>query len=78
VLVKAGLEACRLSGVDTVLVLGSHQYYPKFGFSAELAARFKSPYSPLGEHWMAIELKPGILSDLHGTVSYSAPFDKLE
>src|SRR5437764_119192 len=36
-LVREGLEMCRLHGKSLVAVLGDPEYYPRFGFSPELA-----------------------------------------
>lgn len=44
-LVRAGLEFCREYGAHGVVVLGHVDYYPRFGFSAESAARVASPYA---------------------------------
>jgi len=59
-LVRAGLEACRARGVEAVVVVGHPKYYPRFGFSAELARRLEAPFG--GDALMAIELVPGALA----------------
>jgi len=74
-LVRAGLEACRATHA-AVLVLGHADYYPRFGFSAELARRIASPFS--GPSWMVLELKPGALAGIEGSVQYPAAFGILE
>jgi predicted N-acetyltransferase YhbS len=51
--------------------------YHRFGFSAELAQRFTSPYSNFGSHWMAVELYSDALDGLSGEIIYSEPFQKL-
>ena len=56
---RAGLAACREAGVELVIVLGHADYYPRFGFSAELAKRVHAPFS--GPSFMALELSPGVL-----------------
>jgi putative acetyltransferase len=38
-LVKAAIEAAKVAGAEAVIVLGHPSYYPRFGFSADLAAR---------------------------------------
>lgn len=76
-LVEAGLEACREQGDRIVLVLGHPDFYPRFGFSAELARPLNSPFGG-GEAWMALELVPGALSEIEGRVEYSPPFTALE
>jgi putative acetyltransferase len=71
-LVRAGLDACRLRGYRAVIVLGHRAFYPRFGFSAELARQIDSPYS--GEDFMAVELESGALADVRGRVTYPSPF----
>lgn len=68
---QAGLEACRAAGVELVVVLGHADYYPRFGFSAELAKRVRAPFS--GPSFMALELKPGVLAE-ERTVRYAPAF----
>ena len=43
-LVEAGLEACRDQGFKMVVVLGHPDFYPRFGFSAELARSLENPF----------------------------------
>lgn len=59
-LIRAGIERCRALGVPAIVVLGHADYYPRFGFSAALAARLDSPFA--GPSFMAIELVPGALA----------------
>ena len=72
-LVEAGVEACREAGHRIVVVLGHPEFYPRFGFSAELARRLESPFGG-GEAWMALELVPGALGGVEGRVEFSLPF----
>lgn len=71
-LVKRGLEVCRDQGHRIVIVLGHPEFYPRFGFSAKLAAQFTSPFS--GDAFMALELVPGSLQGIEGQVCYPPPF----
>jgi putative acetyltransferase len=61
-LVHRGLAVCRERGLAAVVVVGHPIYYPRFGFSAELARAVRSRYSGAGEAWMALELTPGALA----------------
>lgn len=72
-LVRAGLEACRAGGHGIVVVLGHPSFYPRFGFTPELAGRLESPFGG-GESWMAVELVPGALAGVAGRVEYPPPF----
>jgi putative acetyltransferase len=53
-------------------VVGHPQYYPRFGFSAEIARKFASPFP--GDHFMAMALKPGALDGDAGSVRYPPAF----
>jgi aminoglycoside 6'-N-acetyltransferase I len=72
-LVRKGLELCRDCGHRIVVVLGHSRYYPRFGFSAQLAEPLLSPFSG-SDSWMALELAPGALNGITGWVHYTPPF----
>ena len=76
-LVEAGLEACRERGHKIIVVLGHPEFYPRFGFSAELAQPLESPFGG-GDAWMALELVPGALEGVQGRVEFSPPFSEFE
>lgn len=69
-LVREGLERCRAGGERVVLVLGHPGYYPRFGFSAEVARRIDGPFR--GDSWMGLELVAGALTGVRGVVRYPA------
>jgi putative acetyltransferase len=71
----AGLQACQAAGHRIVIVLGHPEFYPRFGFSAELAERLTAPFS--GPAFMALELVPGALDEVEGEVLYPPPFSDL-
>lgn len=69
-LIRFGLTLMEGAGRSHCFLLGHADYYPRFGFSAELAAQFDSPWS--GPNFMAIKLtKTGPAS---GTLRYPAAF----
>ena len=70
--VRRGLELCRERGQSAVLVVGHPEYYPRFGFSAAAAKELRGPFS--GDVWMALELVPGALAGISGTVRYPEAF----
>ena len=70
-LITAGIERCRLLGVPAIVVLGHPGYYPRFGFSPELARQLDAPFS--GPSFMALELQPGSLMP-KAQVRYAAAF----
>ena len=71
-LIRAGLEACRNCGVAAAIVLGDPDYYPRFGFSSAAARNLRAPFS--GPAFMALELAPGCLDGVTGTLRYAAAF----
>ncbi len=71
-LVRRGLELCREQGYTIAIVVGHPAYYPRFGFSAELAKPLAAPFS--GDAFMAAELTPGALKGVTGAVKYPEAF----
>ena len=76
-LTRRGLEICRERGRAAVVLVGHPAYYPRFGFSSEMAKAIRSPYSGAGEAWMATELTPGALST-GGEARFPAAFDLVD
>lgn len=72
-LVPEGLKKCAAAGFEVAVVLGSHHYYPRFGFSRASLYDLGNEYDA-DEHFMAIELKHGALDKVGGTVRYSPEF----
>jgi putative acetyltransferase len=76
-LIKSGITMLADRGCPFVVVLGHPDFYPRFGFSAELAQPLDSPFGG-GEAWMAMELVPGALEGVVGRVEYPPPFGQFE
>lgn len=70
-LIRAGNARCAALGLEAIVVLGHAAYYPRFGFSARMAESLQAPFS--GPHFMALELKPGVLG-AGGKVRYAKAF----
>jgi putative acetyltransferase len=70
-LIRAGNARCAALGLEAIVVLGHADYYPRFGFSAQTAESLQAPFS--GPHFMALELKRGVLKD-GGKVRYATAF----
>ncbi len=70
-LIRAGNARCAALGLEAIVVLGHSDYYPRFGFSAQTARSLQAPFS--GSHFMALELKPGVLKG-GGRVRYARAF----
>lgn len=73
-LVREGLSRLAERGETLVFVLGDAGYYRRFGFDAEAAAGFASPYA--GPHFQVLRLDPSAPSS--GTIRYPRAFDDLE
>ena len=74
-LIQQGLRILRQRGENAVFVVGHKRYYPKFGFSADLARQFQCEYS--GDSFLAHELQPGWIEGKSGTVVYPEAFNRL-
>jgi len=74
-LLEEGLNACRQLGHRAVIVVGHPGYYPRFGFSPARTFGISAPFPCPDEAFMAIELEPGALDGVHGTVRYPPAFD---
>ncbi len=72
-LIREGLDRCTRMVHRIVVLLGHPGYYPRFGFSADLARNLSSDYS--GEAFMALELVPGALSGVTGEFEFAPPFE---
>ena len=67
-LIRAAIDRARVLGIEAIFVLGHRNYYPRFGFSPALAARFEAPFA--GDSFMTLELKPNALAGTAGAVRY--------
>jgi len=70
-LIQAGNARCAEAGLPAIIVLGSPNYYSRFGFSAAAAESLQAPFS--GPHFMALELQPDALKQ-GGRVQYAEAF----
>ena len=74
-LTQDALDQCRDSGEAIVLVLGHPNYYPRFGFSSDLAQCLQIPFKlRVPGAYMALELRAGVLNGIHGRVKYPRAF----
>jgi len=74
-LIRSALAIAATLGEELVFVLGEPDYYRRFGFSAEAAAPFASPYA--GSYFMALWLRPGIAAPAEGSAAYAPAFARL-
>ena len=71
-LIRHGLATLRRLDERIVLVVGHPTYYPRFGFSSERARSLEHPFP--AEAFMALELTPGALEGIRGSVRYPRAF----
>ena len=74
-LVRAALDRAAGTGEELVFVLGDPAYYGRFGFSAECAAPFASPYA--GPHLMALRLRGDLPLPRRGRADHAPAFAEL-
>src|SRR3546814_18554841 len=74
-LIRAGIDALREQDIAISFVLGHEAYYPRFGYSPDLAARFASPFAR--PHFMATMLGDGAWPKA-GRASYAPAFARLD
>ncbi|MCU6482385.1 GNAT family N-acetyltransferase [Arthrobacter sp. A2-55] len=75
-LVKASIGAANGLGEPAIVLLGSTEYYPRFGFVPADSVGIASPDPSWGSHFMALPLAafhPGI----RGRFRYAEPFNRL-
>jgi putative acetyltransferase len=73
-LVKSGLARALELGYASVIVLGHEHFYPRFGFAPASKWNIKAPFEVPDKAFMALELVPGSLHHISGTVIYPEPF----
>jgi putative acetyltransferase len=73
-LIRAALERAAQRGEELVFLLGAPAYYRRFGFRAEAAAPFASPYA--GPHFMALRLRD-VPPPVSGRADYAPAFATL-
>ena len=74
-LIERGLKEARLSGFDSVIVLGHPDFYPRFGFRPASLYGIKAPFDVPDAAFMALELTLVGLDETSGTVVYPDEFN---
>ncbi len=74
-LIRIGLERAAEDGWQAVFVLGDPAFYRRFGFDADQASGFSSPYA--GPHLMVLALG-GALPAMTGEIAYAPAFAGLD
>ena len=76
-LVREGIERCKRAGHDLCVVVGSPDYYGRFGFEPAAPHGLTEPFGFPAENFMVLELVPGALSDCAGVLVYDPAFHEL-
>jgi putative acetyltransferase len=74
-LVIEGLNVCKELGYKHVVVLGHPEFYPRFGFTPAKLFGIQAPFPVRDEVFMILEIEPGSLNGIAGTVKYPPAFD---
>ena len=74
-LIRAAMEHSRAAGERMIFVLGEPDYYTRFGFTAEAARPFASPYA--GDYFMARHFD-GAAPPRSGKAEYAPAFSAFE
>jgi putative acetyltransferase len=69
-LMQAGLEKCRQSGHERVIVLGHADYYPRFGFERARRYGVRFEFEAPDEACMVLALCPGAFDGVNGVAKY--------
>ena len=76
-LVRAGLDSCRASRHDAVVVIGHPEFYPRFGFVPAATKGLRCEFDVPPDVFMVLELRIGALGS-RGFVKYRPEFSALE
>lgn len=76
-LMNASIAAANEMGESTIVLLGSAEYYPRFGFVPADSLGIASPDPSWGSHFMARTLE-AYNPEVHGRFKYAEPFRSLE
>ncbi len=74
-LIYAGMEHARELGEKIVVLIGHPWYYPRFGFKPARPLGIDYPTPIREEAFMVLELIPGALEGIRGTVAFPPAFD---
>lgn len=75
-LVQAGLDRLEEEGIVLCFVLGAPAFYARFGFDADYAKGFASPYA--GDQLLALPLQGGLMPcGVREDATHAAPFARL-
>jgi len=73
-LIRAAHDQAKKLGHQVIVLIGHKTYYPRFGYQQADLFGIEFPFNVPKEHCMAVELTPGALQQIHGTVKYPKAF----
>ncbi|WP_306666837.1 MULTISPECIES: GNAT family N-acetyltransferase [unclassified Romboutsia] len=73
-LIKETFKIAKELGYESIFVLGSEKYYPRFGFEKSTNFGINAPFEVPSENYMAIELIKGALENVSGDIVYAKEF----
>lgn len=76
-LVQQGLRESKRLGHNIVVVVGHPGYYPRFEFTSARAKGLEVPFKVPDEAFMVLELIPGALDGIKGTLIYPPEFNEV-
>ncbi len=76
-LVRRGLEEARRLAHKIIIVVGHPHFYPRFGFEPARPRGLEAPFPVPDEAFMVLELVPGALDGVRGTVVYPRAFEEV-
>lgn len=76
-LIKYWLETLADEKDNLVVVVGHEEYYPRFGFQRGKRFGIQWEHEVPDEAFMVLELRPGALAEIQGTVHYHPAFNDL-
>lgn len=73
-LMKETFRVAKELGYESIFILGSEKYYPRFGFKKSTNFGISAPFEVPSENFMAIELIEGALENVSGNIIYAKEF----
>jgi putative acetyltransferase len=77
-LIREALDECLSLGYDAVIVIGTGDFYPRFGFKPASEYGIASQWDGIPpDHFMVLELHADALEGISGTARYAPAFDDI-
>ena len=76
-LVRAGLDQCKQLGFGAVVLVGHSEFYSRFGFRPASHFHLTCEFDVPEEAFMAVELEPEFLADVHDIIKYHPGFSEV-